>query len=685
MDERDEPTPPRSAAEGVRIIRADEAKAALDAGQVAGRRPDDAPRFGDVPPQPTGPRSPLRFPLPDSVDPASAVARPPVRPGQRRAGGRLGGVGQPRDPMAPPPPPRVVRLLPSTPTANPPATPTAAPIGVPAAPSPPPTPPTLSPSLPPIADRADVPPSPPVTSVPEPRAKEAGAHFRASGGPSVRPFVNPPGAEGLDETQAISAIDANELFAPRPPEPVSTPALDGIGTTVRSEVTDAEPPPPPLAAPDLALPDLALPDLALPKEGITLQAGSGPELPHWTDPPTGEVPFVRAERDPIEGEELSAWQALGSRGLRWRDDASDWDDMEDVGQLADDETRLGALDTTRTDHSDMFSFDEQFERLEDERSGQHMAVAPEVEQVAAPAPRHQPQPRRGTPAPRRPAARNGGSGEGGPIRGGRDISSAVVVGFGLLIAVLVAYAVGAAALAVLATVIVTACALELYNLIQQRGFRPATLVGLCATVAVMAATYWRGEQAILLILALVFATSMLWYMLGVVDARPVVNIGLTMMAFVWVGVFGSYASLILRAPHGKALLLLPVLVTAATDVTAFFTGSTIGSRPLAAATSPGKTWEGVIAGGVGAIVVAVIVSKLFLSSTWSIKHALLLGLVVAVVDPIGDLCESMVKRDLDLKDSGTALPGHGGLLDRFDALLFVLPATYYLAQYLKLF
>jgi phosphatidate cytidylyltransferase len=67
-----------------------------------------------------------------------------------------------------------------------------------------------------------------------------------------------------------------------------------------------------------------------------------------------------------------------------------------------------------------------------------------------------------------------------------------------------------------------------------------------------------------------------------------------------------------------------------------------------------------------------------------VSHALLLGLVVAVIAPMGDLCESMVKRDLDLKDSGSVIPGHGGLLDRFDAILFVLPATYYLAVYLRL-
>ncbi len=255
----------------------------------------------------------------------------------------------------------------------------------------------------------------------------------------------------------------------------------------------------------------------------------------------------------------------------------------------------------------------------------------------------------------------------------------------MLVALFVAYSLGSAVLMLLATAVVTASALELYNLIQHRGFRPATLLGVCATVAVMLSAYWRGEVAVPLILALVFITSMLWYMFRVVDARPVVNIGLTIMTFIWVGVFGSYASLLLRVPHGKQLLLLPILVTVAADTAAYFAGSSMGKRPLAPDISPGKTWEGVIGGGLGAIIVSFVLSRLpFLSKTWTGKHALLLGLVIAIVAPLGDLCESMVKRDLDLKDSGSFLPGHGGLLDRFDALFFVLPAAYYLALYLKL-
>jgi phosphatidate cytidylyltransferase len=423
---------------------------------------------------------------------------------------------------------------------------------------------------------------------------------------------------------------------------------------------------------------------------MTVQGGGDAELPHWTDPPTGQVPRIRPEGmeddDPTE-DELAAWQALGSRGLHWRDkNVSDWDDLEDMGALEDDAAPLGALDTTRSEHSDMFSFDEQFERLEEERSGQFPVVDPAAEPPSPPA--------GATATATRGSHRSGGRGRppgrptgppgGQSTAGGRDMPSAVVVGIGLLVALLIAYFVGAWLPMIVSAVVVTACALELYNVMQHRGFRPATLLGVCATVAVMLATYWRGEQAIPLILVLVLVTSMLWYMLGVVEARPVINVALTVMAFVWVGVFGSYASLLLRVHHGKALFILPILVTVAADVVAYSAGSAFGSRPLAPSISPGKTWEGTVAGAGAAIIASLIIGKVFLSNTWSLKHALLLGIVVAIVAPVGDLCESMVKRDLHLKDSSSILPGHGGLLDRFDAILFVLPATYYLAQYLRM-
>jgi phosphatidate cytidylyltransferase len=574
-DERLSKRPP---AEGVRIIRAEEAQAALDAGQAAGRRPDDQPRYGDVPPAPSGPRPPHRFPLPDSVDPASAVPRPPVRTGEV-PGGRAGS-----------------HLT-------------------------------------------------PVPGAPLDRPGQDGGRADRPGDPAGDHFGSPPAAVAVPVASA---------------EP---PGVEEAGSPF-------VPPPP------------AEPDLALPEEGISLRSPSGPPMPHWTDPPTGEIPRIGPEPGAgSQPDDLDAWQALGARGLRWRDGAHDWDEVDDVGNLGDNEPRLGALNTTRTDHSDLYSFDEQFERLEEERSGQHPVVEPEPPVVPPP----DPAPRAGSGASftRGVQGRRGGPrAPRPPANGGRDLTSAVLVGIALIVVLGVAYLFGAAVMMLLSTVVVVACALELYNIIQRSGFRPATLLGLSATVAVMLAGYWRGEQALPLVLVLMFMTSMLWYVLEVVDARPMVNVAVTVMAFAWVGLLGSYASLLLRVHNGKGMLLGAVLVTVAADIVAYAAGSQLGSHLLAPSISPGKTWEGVVLGGIGAVVVGGLIVARF--APWSTGTGLRLGLVVAVVAPVGDLCESMIKRDLHLKDSGSLLPGHGGLLDRFDALLFVLPATYYLAQYLRL-
>ena len=120
----------------------------------------------------------------------------------------------------------------------------------------------------------------------------------------------------------------------------------------------------------------------------------------------------------------------------------------------------------------------------------------------------------------------------------------------------------------------------------------------------------------------------------------------------------------------------------ANDVGALVVGGWMGSRPLAPKISPNKTWEGLLGGAVFSILVSTVAVGAI--HPWSASNAALLGVVVAVVAPLGDLCESLLKRDLRLKDMGTLLPGHGGVLDRVDALLFVLPATYYLVRALNI-
>lgn len=348
----------------------------------------------------------------------------------------------------------------------------------------------------------------------------------------------------------------------------------------------------------------------------------------------------------------------------------------------------GALDQTRSEHSDLYSFDEDFERVEAERIGAAATVAdfddadlaPEsgssqAQQTAQARARHG---RTGAHSPSSRQPGRAGPPSGSAAGGGDDLTTRVAVGAGLIILLLIAYAIGSKALVVLSAAIVVAAAAEAYGMLQRSGFRPATLLGLVATVGLVFGAYWKGIDALPLAVVLVFAGSMMWYLLRIVEARPLANVAVTTMAFVWVGLLGSYSAVLLRAQHGKGLLLGAVVVAIAADIGAFVVGRTIGSRPMAASISPSKTVEGFVGGLIAALIVGAIIGK-ELTPWGGIRHGLLLGLIVGLAAPAGDLFESMIKRDLGVKDSGMALPGHGGLLDRFDSILLALPAAYYLA------
>lgn len=399
-----------------------------------------------------------------------------------------------------------------------------------------------------------------------------------------------------------------------------------------------------------------------------------PEMLHWSEPPTGEVPKVLVDEDEQPDDELSAWASTG-RGPSWRGDhLADWDDEYDPAVLGDDETRVGAL-VEQNDQPDLYSFD-----VLDPPTGEwreHGDVADDSFD-APPLPGER---RRGL----RGSRRSGGSrGQGGG--GARSLPLALTTGIGAGVVALILFKIGPVAALLLAIVVVTMAAAELFAVLRGAGYRPATLLGLVATVALMIATYEKGETAIPLIVALTVAFSMLWYLAGVVKARPMANVATTVLAVAWVGVLGSFAGLLLdpRAfpdRHGIAYLAGAIIATIGYDVGGLLIGR-LGRRPLAPVTSPNKTWEGLIGGMVTSVLVSiVIVSQIH---PWTVKRALLLGLVVAVAAPVGDLCESMIKRDIGVKDMGSLLPGHGGVLDRFDAMLFVLPATYYLVRLLNL-
>jgi phosphatidate cytidylyltransferase len=137
-----------------------------------------------------------------------------------------------------------------------------------------------------------------------------------------------------------------------------------------------------------------------------------------------------------------------------------------------------------------------------------------------------------------------------------------------------------------------------------------------------------------------------------------------------------------RIRFGVAWVIMAFVVTWANDTAAYFTGHAIGRHRLFERISPKKTWEGFFGGVAGSVAGALVVRWLLLPESLALGTAVLVGLGASVLGPLGDLSESMVKRAAGVKDSGRTIPGHGGLLDRIDALLFVAPWIYVCAGYL---
>jgi len=158
-----------------------------------------------------------------------------------------------------------------------------------------------------------------------------------------------------------------------------------------------------------------------------------------------------------------------------------------------------------------------------------------------------------------------------------------------------------------------------------------------------------------------------------------VAIAVTVLGAGWIGLCLAHLVLLREIPHDGKLATFTVLIAVwAGDIGAFFAGRMIGRHKLAPALSPGKTWEGFLFGTATTIFVAFV--ALYKEDYLSIPQSILLGAVIAVAAPLGDLFESALKRDMQVKDSGRLLAAHGGVLDRIDSLLFAAVASYYLLR-----
>lgn len=262
-------------------------------------------------------------------------------------------------------------------------------------------------------------------------------------------------------------------------------------------------------------------------------------------------------------------------------------------------------------------------------------------------------------------------------RAGRNVPLAAVTGLALAGVAVVALSLGALWFSLLAGAAIAIGLLEYYGALRGAKHQPATAVGVAGGLLIVAAAYLRGEAAMLAMLPLVGLATFLWYMASPPNRRTdvVQNIATTLFGVVYVAVPAGLALDLIQRPGGKSLLTAIVGLTIAYDSIAFVAGYLWGTRPLARGISPRKSWEGAIGATVATALVAAGTIAPTVDGLDSLVRAIGLALVVSLVAPLGDLAESLLKRDLGIKDMGNILPGHGGVLDRIDALLFVIPAA----------
>jgi phosphatidate cytidylyltransferase len=216
---------------------------------------------------------------------------------------------------------------------------------------------------------------------------------------------------------------------------------------------------------------------------------------------------------------------------------------------------------------------------------------------------------------------------------------------------------------------------EYYAPWPNKNIYPVTFLGIPFGLTFPVLVMAGYPQFIMVFMAVLVAAALAWQIFSSRRTRAGIDVGVTVLGALYAGLLPTFLIMTYLLPGGRNIIIASVISVWACDTAAYFVGTFLGKHKLAPEISPGKTIEGTVAGFVAAFTSGLI----FAAVGWlSWPKGILVGVIIGVLGQLGDLVASMMKREVDIKDYGRIIPGHGGVLDRFDGLFFVAPFIYFL-------
>lgn len=258
-------------------------------------------------------------------------------------------------------------------------------------------------------------------------------------------------------------------------------------------------------------------------------------------------------------------------------------------------------------------------------------------------------------------------------RAGRNLYAAIGVGVLLGLLVLASLFVRKEAFVVLATAAAVVGTWELLRAMGHGRIEPPAVPTLVGAAVIPPVAYAFGPQALATAVALTFITIVLWRSFRP-DRESAMDVAGGFLTTLYVPTLVSFAMLLLRPDDGPQRIVVFILTTICSDIGGYAVGVMFGKHPMAPSVSPKKSWEGFAGSAASCVLGGSLAVHFLLDGRWWVGA--LMGCCVVVAATIGDLCESMIKRDLGIKDMSNLIPGHGGLMDRLDSLVIAVPVTW---------